>query len=185
MGRFCRELKGDHVEFIRRQHMLFVATARSDGGRINLSPKGYDCLAVIDRRSLLYLDYAGSGNETANHVAADGRITFMWCSFDAKPLILRAYTYGRNVAKQTDEYATLMARWFAKVDPACGRGLIVADVESVQTSCGFGVPLYDYTGERTEMAEWTAKQVAKGQLDDYIRQNAARSELKFPLQPRK
>jgi hypothetical protein len=76
--------------FIVRQHVFFVATA-APGGHVNLSPKGLDSLRVIDQRSLVYLDLTGSGNETAAHLKADGRLTLMFCAFEGPPLILRLY----------------------------------------------------------------------------------------------
>lgn len=182
MGRYYRELSADHMAFIRTQRMFFVATAPSgDNGRVNVSPKGYESLAVVDARTVVYLDYPGSGNETANHVMENGRITFMWCSFDAKPLILRTYGVGRVLAKNSDEFLQVIGQHFPKVPVAVTRQLIVQTVEAVQTSCGFGVPLYEYIGEREQLGKWADGQAAKGTLDDYIRDNASRSEEKYPL----
>jgi hypothetical protein len=182
MGRYYRELSAEHIEFIRGQRMFFVATAPSgQTGRINLSPKGYQSLHIIDPRTVAYVDYPGSGNETANHLRENGRLTFMWCSFEGKPLILRTYGPGRVIAKPSSEFAELMARHFPQIPIRTTRQLIVQAVEAVQTSCGSGVPLYQYTGERENLRKWADQEVAKGTLEDYIRNHASRSEEKFPL----
>ena len=182
MGRFYRELSAEHIEFIRAQRVFFVATAPSgEAGRINLSPKGYECLRVIDPRTVAYVDYPGSGNETGNHVRENGRLTFMWCSFEAKPLILRTYGAAAVIEKASSEFGELMARHFAQIPIRTARQLIVQTIEAVQTSCGSGVPLYQYQGERESLRKWADEQAEKGTLDQYIRNNASRSEEKFPL----
>src|SRR2546423_8038179 len=83
--------------FIQAQHVFFVATAPSEGGHINLSPKGLDTLRILSPQRLAYLDITGSGNETAAHIGQNGRITIMFCAFEGKPRILRIYGKGRSV----------------------------------------------------------------------------------------
>lgn len=85
---FFRDLDDKHRAFIARQPMFFVATA-AEGARINLSPKGMDSFRVLGPNRVAYLDLGGSGNETQAHLAADGRITIMFCAFDNPALILR------------------------------------------------------------------------------------------------
>lgn len=182
MGRYYRELSAEHIEFIRGQRVFFVATAPSgQTGRINVSPKGYESLGVIGPRTVAYVDYPGSGNETANHVRENGRITFMWCSFESKPLILRTYGAARVIEKSSSEFGELMARHFPKIPIRTTRQLIVQRVEAVQTSCGSGVPLYQHMGERENLRKWADQEAEKGTLEQYIRNNASRSEEKFPL----
>ncbi len=182
MGRFCRELSTEHIEFIRAQRVFFVATAPTSAcGRINVSPKGYESLHVIGPRTVAYVDYPGSGNETANHLRENGRLTFMWCSFEAKPLILRTYGAGKVIEKASSEFGEFMARHFARIPIRTTRQLIVQSVEAVQTSCGAGVPLYQYTGDREGLRKWAHEQADKGTLEEYIRNNASRSDEKFPL----
>ncbi|MDG5786628.1 pyridoxamine 5'-phosphate oxidase family protein [Evansella sp. AB-P1] len=181
MGKYKRELTEELIHFIKQQKLFFVATAPSDEGRINLSPKGYDSLVVIDSHTIAYLDYAGSGNETANHINDNKKITFMWCSFEETPLILRAYCFGHILEKDGDVYHQYMQKYFEEIDPKSARRIFICDIEAIQTSCGFGVPLFDYIGERDTMAKWTEKQLANGNLDQYIEEHSARLEEKFPL----
>jgi len=182
VAKFYRTLTPELVQFIRRQRVFFTATAPSDDGRINLSPKGYDTFRVLDEQRVCYLDFAGSGNETANHIRQNGRITFMWCSFDTRPLILRVYCYGELVERTEARFLQLMREHFATYDPRTVRRIVLGRVESAQTSCGYGVPLFEYRGERKALLEWSRVTADKGELDEYIEANSQRTEEKFPLQ---
>ena len=153
MARFYPALEAKHRDFIAAQKLFFTATGTASS-RLNLSPKGMDSLRVLSDKRVAYLDLTGSGNETAAHLKHDGRMTLMWCSFDADPLILRLYGRGRAVRRQDAEWATL--RQHFAVLPG-ERQLIVLDIESVQTSCGYAVPMYTYNGERDTLARWAEK----------------------------
>src|SRR5262245_17852930 len=94
----------DHIDahrraFIERQHLFFVATAASgdEDGFPNLSPKGRTLVRVLGPNLIGWLDYPGSGNETARHTAQNGRISVMFCSFERAPGIVRLYGRGRAV----------------------------------------------------------------------------------------
>lgn len=157
MAKFYPHLNPELQEFIAQQHIFFVATAPQQG-RINLSPKGIDTLRCLSDRALAYLDLTGSGNETSAHVQQTGRITMMFCSFTEKPLILRLYGQG-NICRPRDAEWHQMYDLFPTTPGA--RQIIRIELESVQTSCGFGVPLYDYAGEREMLTDWAQK---KGDL---------------------
>jgi hypothetical protein len=88
MAKQFPSLETSHRAFILRQRIFFAASA-APNARINVSPRGTDALAVIDGRTVAYLDRTGSGNETAAHLKADGRLTIMFCAFDGPPNILR------------------------------------------------------------------------------------------------
>ena len=140
MARFYPALEARHRDFIAAQKLFFTATGTSDS-RLNLSPKGMDSLRVLSDRRVAYLDLTGSGNETAAHLKHDGRMTMMWCSFDADPLILRLYGHGHVVRRQDAAWAELH-RHFAALPGE--RQIIVLDIDAVQTSCGYAVPMYTY-----------------------------------------
>jgi len=161
MARFYPALDDRHCEFIAAQKLFFTATGTASS-RHNLSPKGMDSLRVIDPRSVAYLDLTGSGNETAAHLRHDGRMTMMWCSFDAEPLILRVYGRGRAVRRQDAEWGELRGHFPALPGE---RQIILLQIESVQTSCGYAVPRYTYDGERDTLARWAEKKGAVGLLD--------------------
>ncbi|HRF48435.1 MAG TPA: pyridoxamine 5'-phosphate oxidase family protein, partial [Anaerolineales bacterium] len=138
--------------FIERQHLFFVASAPLSGeGHVNLSPKGLDCFRVLGPDRVAYLDVIGSGNETSAHLLENGRITFMFCAFDGPPNIVRLYGRGHVVLPSAEGWDELAARVMV---PPAARQFIVADITRVQTSCGFGVPLFDLKGHREHMAEW-------------------------------
>jgi hypothetical protein len=172
MGKLHDSIKPVHKEFIEKQHVFFVSTAPlSAGGRINLSPKGLDCFRVLSENKVAYMDLISSGNETSAHTLENGRITIMFCSFEESPCILRLYGKGVTVLPGTAEWKVYFPHF--KIYPST-RQIIVADIDLVQTSCGFGVPLFDYTGERDMHFDWAEKKGEDGLLD-YIEKNNLKS----------
>lgn len=150
MADFFDALGPGHIDFITRQPVFFVATA-APTGRVNLSPKGYDALRVLDSRQVAYLDLAGSGNETHAHLSVDDRITLMLCNFEQPALILRIYGRGRAVLPQDDGWDDL-ARHFTILPGT--RQIFVIDIETVQTSCGYGVPFMSFERERDTLVKY-------------------------------
>jgi hypothetical protein len=155
MAKFHETLSPAHLEFIAQQKIYFVSSA-PPRGRVNLSPKGMDTFRVLSTSRVGYLDATGSGNETAAHLAENGRVTFMMCSFTTAPLIFRIYGRGRALHERDAEWAQLRPLFGPPLPGE--RQLIVAEIESIQTSCGFAVPFFDYRGERdTLVASATRK----------------------------
>ncbi|MDX8367228.1 pyridoxamine 5'-phosphate oxidase family protein [Cytobacillus sp. IB215665] len=134
--------------------------------------KGYDSLKVVNNQTISYVDLAGSGNETANHLQDNPRITFMWCSFEQKPPILRAYGYGKVIKKYTAQYYTWMEDYYPNILSESARQVFVVDIEAVQTSCGFAIPIMEYVNDRNTLSEWTKNKVSQGKLDEYIQKMA-------------
>lgn len=167
MAKFYPALTEQHALFIRSQKIFFTASA-PQRGRINLSPKGMDSLRILTPNRVAYLDLTGSGNETAAHLLENGRITLMFCSFDEAPLILRIYGAGRAVQPRSPDWNSLHAAFPAL--PA-ERQIIELTVESVQTSCGYAVPQYVYTGERAILARWAEKKGPAGLLEYWREKN--------------
>ncbi|WP_340588098.1 pyridoxamine 5'-phosphate oxidase family protein [Erythrobacter alti] len=151
MADFTDTLTEDHIAMIEGQPVFFVATAAPEA-RINLSPKGLaDTFRVLSPSRVAYLDLAGSGNETHAHLMADGRITLMFCNFQQPALILRIYGTGRPVLPQDDGWADLAAQF--TLLPGTRQIFDVA-VESVQTSCGWGVPMMEFDRERATLVKY-------------------------------
>lgn len=150
--------------WIERQHLFFVATAPAGpDGHVNLSPKGRDTLRVIDDRTLAYLDLTGSGIETAAHLRENGRITVMLCAFQGPPRIVRIHGRGR-VVERADPGWDL---WRPLFPPLEGdRAVVLIHAERVSDSCGYGVPLMPYQGERTHMDSWVEHKGDAG-IDTY------------------
>ena len=154
MAEFFEELTESHAAMIARQPVFFVATA-AEGARINLSPKGYDAFRILSPRRVAYLDLGGSGNETHAHLVADGRITLMFCAFDNPALILRIYGRGRPILPEDEGFDDLAAL-FPRL-PGVRQVFDIA-VESVQTSCGWGVPRMTLEKERPTLVKYHAQQ---------------------------
>ncbi|HHB11996.1 MAG TPA: pyridoxamine 5'-phosphate oxidase family protein [Chromatiales bacterium] len=163
MAKFYERIEPRLQAFMERQHLFFVATAPCEG-RINLSPKGGDTFRVMDEHTVAWLDFTGSGAETAAHLRADGRMTVMFCSFDEESKILRLYGRARSVREGDPEWAQWLER-FPRIPGT--RQIVVLAVDSLQTSCGFGVPRYAYLGERGQYLRWVEKKGGEAGLRAY------------------
>ena len=162
MAKFYTQLDEQLRGFIGEQKVFFTATAPEEG-RINLSPKGMDTFRCLEGgRRVAYLDLTGSGNETAAHLSENGRMTVMFCSFSGSPLILRIYGRGRVVRPGDEEWAALRPHF--PVLPG-ERQIVLLEVESALTSCGFAVPVYELKEERQRLVEWTLSKGEDGILD--------------------
>jgi Pyridoxamine 5'-phosphate oxidase len=162
MAQMYEELSERHAEFVQAQKMYFVGTATADS-RINVSPKGMDSLRIINPKRVAWLNVTGSGNETSAHVQADARMTVMFCAFEGPPLILRLYGRARVVHPGDADWSRL----YALFKPLPGaRQIFDLAIDHVQTSCGMGVPLYDYKDQRGQLEPWAEKKGEAG-LHDY------------------
>ena len=151
--------------WIARQRMFFVGTAPSDGGHVNVSPKGpIETLRVLDGRTVAYLDLVGSGAETIAHLRDNGRIVIMLCAFEGGPRIVRLHGTGEVLDGDAVEFPEATAL------PEQHRTVIRVDVERIADSCGYGVPLMSYVGERPQSRAWAESKLAKqgpAALEDY------------------
>ncbi len=166
MGNFSDKMQ-QHRDFVAKQHLFFVATAPlSADGRVNLSPKGLDAFRILDNNTVGYMDIISSGNETSAHTLENGRITFMFCSFDGQPNILRLYGRGKAVLPGTPEWNVYSPHF--TLHPST-RQIIIANINLVQTSCGYGIPMYEYSGERDIHFKWAEKLGEEG-LQSYVQE---------------
>ncbi|GAB2615535.1 pyridoxamine 5'-phosphate oxidase family protein [Pseudactinotalea suaedae] len=147
MGKVYEAITPRLQTFIEAQHVFFVATAPlSAEGHVNVSPKGIDgTFAVVDERTVAYLDITASGAETIAHLRENGRITVMFCSFERQPKIVRLHGHGRVVSVDDEEFADWQPRF---PETIAARAVIVVDVERVSDSCGYGLPLFEGARER-------------------------------------
>lgn len=166
-------LTAEQVDFIGRQRIFFTGSA-AEGSRVNISPREASALRVLGPNAVAYLDQTGSGAETAAHLRAGGRMTIMFCAFEGPPLILRLYGQGQSLVRGGPDYAALLAEAFGGTEPPGARQIVVQTIDLVQTSCGFGVPLFAPTGERPTLQRWAE---AKGEagLEAYRAEKNARS----------
>lgn len=157
-------LDPQHIEFIRAQHVFFVATASADGYP-NLSPKGYDSLDVLTPSTLVFIDLPGSGNQTASHILGGSPVTLMFASFSTQSRILRVYGRGQVHPRGTSGFSSLLDRIRPGIVGPYTRQLIAIQVEKVQTSCGYGVPRYEYLGDRDTLIKYYERATSAGEFE--------------------
>ena len=160
MGKAFDGLDDDLRAFIARQHVYFVGTAPlSPGGHVNVSPKGLDSFRILGPTTVAYLDLSGSGVETVAHLRENGRLTVMFCAFEGRPRILRLAGNGRVVEPTDPDWPALAAHF----PPLPGvRSIITLDIDRIADSCGYGVPRYEFVGDRNQLAEWANKKGEDG-----------------------
>ena len=162
MGKRLDQISSSLQDFIEQQKIFFVGTAMTEG-RVNVSPKGMDTFKVIDPNRIVWLNLTGSGNETAIHLTESNRMTIMFCAFEGNPLILRLY----GTATPHHENDAPFEKYIKLFPPIPGaRQIIEMEVDLVQTSCGFGVPVMTYESERTQLIDWANRKGQDG-LRDY------------------
>jgi hypothetical protein len=182
MGREYDAIDQHWRDWIARQPLFFVGTAPlTEDGHVNVSPKGPGgTLRVLDERTVAYLDVIGSGAETIAHLRENGRIVVMWCAFEGPPKILRLHGRGEVVTPGDSRFDELLERCaFDELGPPqARRAVIVVNVERIADSCGYGVPLMSYEGERPHHDAWAQKKMRVGGSDallDYQREKNATS----------
>ncbi|MBD8066156.1 pyridoxamine 5'-phosphate oxidase family protein [Devosia sp. PTR5] len=178
MAKQFPSLEPHHHRYIEAQHMFFTASA-APTGHVNVSPRSTDMFRILGDNAVMYLDRTGSGNETAAHLRIDPRLTIMFCALEGPPLIMRLYGKGRVIHRGSTEYAQLLAEHFDNDPPLGARQMVHLDFDLVQTSCGYGVPLFDYREERPQMDQWAQ---AKGEdgIEAYWREKNQVSLDGFP-----
>jgi hypothetical protein len=151
MGKTYDRIEGRLRSFIEAQKVFFVATAPlSADGHVNLSPKGLSgSLAVLDERTVAYLDFGGSGAETVAHLRENERITLMWCAFDGPPNIVRVHGRGEPVFRDDPRWRDLIRHFPEQAEAPGLRSIILLTAQRISDSCGYSIPLMDYREERT------------------------------------
>lgn len=150
--------------WLREQHVFFVATAPLSGeGHINCSPKGGDSFRVLGPLEVAYLDYTGSGAETAAHLRENGRIVLMFCAFTGKPDIARLHGTSEAITPDDPRFGPLAAHFPA--NPGT-RAVVHVRLTRISTSCGFAVPFLEYRAERETLDKWAASQGPEA-LEEY------------------
>ena len=168
MGKKFTEISEAHRGFIEEQRIFFVATAAAEG-RVNLSPKGLDTLRLTGPNRVLWLNLTGSGNETAAHLLETGRMTLMFCAFQGDPRILRLYGWAEAYHPEDGAWNELLGIF--PILPGA-RQIIDMRVDLVHTSCGFGVPLFDYRGDRGDLNAWAERRGEDGVAEYWNAKNS-------------
>jgi hypothetical protein len=160
MGKEFPEIDQPIRQWIAEQKLFFVSTApEAQDGLVNCSPKGMDTFRVLGPREIAYLDLTGSGVETIAHLRENGRITIMMCAFQGPPKIFRFYGKGEVLEKGSDRYKELISQF----DEIVGaRSIIHIELELIRDSCGYSIPLYEYSGERDVLSKWAESKGEEG-----------------------
>ncbi len=160
MGKTYEKITTNLKEFIEKQKMFFVATAPlSADDLVNVSPKGWDSLRILDDHTVAYIDLTGSGIETVAHLKENQRITILFCAFEGPPKIVRLQGKGEVFEKDTSGYNE-MESLFPNYLGA--RAIIKIKLERISDSCGYTIPFYDYKGERDTMVKWVDNKGPEG-----------------------
>jgi predicted pyridoxine 5'-phosphate oxidase superfamily flavin-nucleotide-binding protein len=169
-------------DWIAKQALFFVGTAPLAGdGHVNVSPKGpIGSLRVLDDHTVAYLDAIGSGAETIAHLRENGRVVVMLCAFEGPPRILRLHGSGEVVLADDPRFDDLMARagFEDPGAPEARRAVVVVRVTRIADSCGYGVPLLSYEGQRPHLEASAAKRLRSlgpEALRDYQREKNSES----------
>ena len=178
MANITESLSQKDKDFIKNQKMFFVSSAPKEG-KINLSPKGLDdTFKIVDDNKILWLNYFGSGNETAAHLLEDNRMTIMFCAFEGKPNILRLYCTARAIQEKDEEWSEYTSHF---TTPRAARQVFEVTIENVNSSCGMGVPLYDFVEQREDLTKYYDKR----NDDDYKRYMKKNNQVSFDGKPTK
>ena len=156
MGKKYDSIGERHRSFIEAQRMFFCATAAADG-RVNVSPKGSDTLRVLGPNRVIWLNLTGSGNETAAHVLEQPRMTLMFCAFEGDPRIVRLYGTAETITPDHSDWEELYGHFESRLG---ARQIFDMTVEMAASSCGFGIPFFDYAGERDTLRVWESRSPA-------------------------
>ncbi len=156
MATYHDSITDEQAALIEAAQVFFVASVAPDlsigpsgQGPVNLSPKGGSPLHIIDRNRIAYLDYTGSGNETGRHALAGGPVTIMLMSMDgADAAVVRLFGHATVTPVEASELRDVLLGAPADDIELPIRQAIDIRIESTQTSCGYGVPVYQFVKQR-------------------------------------
>jgi hypothetical protein len=155
MATYYTSITDEQAALIHSAPLFFVASvdpALTKGpgnvGPVNLSPKGGVKLHIINPNRVAYLDYPGSGDETARHAHAGGPITIMLCSFEeGDAAIIRLFGKAIVTPFAESPLAEVLAQQSTSGLKA-SRQVIEIEIDQTMTSCGYGVPVMSFVRER-------------------------------------
>lgn len=168
MGQVLDEINEVMTTWMEDQPIFFVASAPSDGGHVNVSPKGHDSFRVLGPLSVAYLDLTGSGAETIAHVRENGRLTVMFCAFQGPPRVLRLFGTGLSHQVGTARFDELVSRF---PDLPGTRAIVELEIERIQSSCGYAVPFMELVEERPTLQQWARRKGPDGLAEYWSEKN--------------
>ena len=163
------KLNSEIIRFIGDQHIYFCATAGKEG-YVNVSPRDTKTLKIINDNKIVWLNFTGSGNETSTHIQENGRMTLMFCGFEQEALMLKIYGQAKVYHPRDKQYNELISLFDDDKNFVGNRQIFELDIELAITSCGEGVPYFDYQGEREALKTWS-NQKGKDGIKEYWKEN--------------
>ena len=174
MGKQYKALTSKDIEFIKEQKLFYIASC--SGQEVNLSPKGYDSIRVLDALTLLYLDFPGSGNRTYRDAVGGGEFTLVFNAFEGHAKILRAFCKAEPIEKDDERFEGYLSHF--DVNGSLIRQLFVFDIYAIESSCGDGVPYMKYEKERKSLRKWAKNMAEDGTLQNYMDEHKEPPSLK-------
>ncbi len=176
MGKQYKSLTNDDIIFIQKQKLFYIASCSNH--EVNLSPKGYDSIHIINNSSMYMMDYLGSGNRTARDIDQDGELTLVFNAFEDTPKILRCFCTGEIISKTDDEFMQVSS--YFKEDPQAIRQFFKLNIYAVESSCGMGVPIMTFKEERPEVRDYALDMAKSGEFEKYVQDHAVPPTLNKP-----
>jgi len=173
VGKQYKHLTDSNIHFIQEQKLFYLAS--SSHHEVNLSPRGYDCLYVLNPNTIYMIDYLGSGNRTARDINEDGQVTLLFNAFEGKAKILRCFCKGEVIEKQSDAFK--VSSQYFKEDMNAIRQIFKFNIYAVESSCGMGVPIMQFKEERNEVREYALKMSDTGNFDQYVNDHKTPPDL--------
>ena len=174
MGKQYKTLTQKDIDFIKKQKLFYLAS--SSGKEVNLSPKGYDSMRVLDKQTLLYLDFPGSGNRTYRDAMAGGEFTLVFNAFEGPANITRVFCKAEPIEKSDERFEGYLSHF--GVDGSYIRQLFMFDIYAVESSCGMSVPYMKYEKQRNSLKNWAKNMAEDGRLQSYIDEHMEPPSLK-------
>ena len=163
MGKQYKSLTSQDIEFIKQQKLFYIASC--SGKEVNLSPKGYECIKVLDENNLVFLNYPGSGNRTYTDAVNCGEFTLVFNAFEGKPKILRLFCKAHIIKPKSEAFYNYLELFNEKEGVV--RDFFEFYIYAVESSCGESVPIMEYKKDRDELKKWAVDMDKKGKLEGY------------------
>ena len=163
MGKQYKNLELRDIDFIKKQKLFYIAS--SSGNEVNLSPKGYDTIRVINENKLVYASYPGSGNRTHRDAVNNGEFTLVFNSFEGGALILRLFCKAEIISKKHKQYQEYIKLF--SINESLIRDIFQFNIYAVESSCGMSIPIMEYKSERTELKDWAKEMDKCDKLEAY------------------
>jgi len=165
MGKQYKELTDEDIIFIKKQKIFYIAS--SSGKEVNLSPKGYDSIRIINNSKLIFLNLIGSGNRTNRDSENNGEFTLVFNSFEEESKILRIFCKANILKKDDIEYNQYINLF--DVNHKIVNSILEFNIYAVEINCGDGIPYMEYKGERNILKDVLIKMSDENKLESYKR----------------